>query len=64
MQTNREKLITVTRTTPGYAHVLVEGACGPDVTVEDIKEKFYHEYFGGREAQVSNGRFSAVRHVD
>lgn len=52
----------------GYAHVEIWGTCSPDVTVEDIKAKFYHENFGGRQARVEVrdgvGHFSCIRHTD
>lgn len=64
METAGEKRIEVTRCVPGYANTRFEGRCSDDVTVEDIKEKFYHPHFGGRGAFVSNGSFQAIRHDD
>ena len=58
------KFIKVTRTMPGYHHTDYEGECGPDVTIDDIKKKFYSPYFGGRNARVCNGKWSATRHDD
>lgn len=58
------KFIRVTKLTPGHAHTDYEGECGPDVTVDDIKNKFYHPYFGGRGAWVGNGRWKATSHDD
>jgi hypothetical protein len=49
---------------PGYAHVTVQGTCGPDVTVEDVRKRFYHWYFGGRDAWVKDGRFGVTIHTD
>lgn len=56
--------IRVTKVTPGYGHTRYEGLCGPSVTVHDIKNRFYHPMFGGRDASVQNGRFKAVCHND
>lgn len=56
--------ILVETVRPGYAHTYRSGRCGPKVTVEDIQRRFYHEYFGGREARVENGRWSCIEHVD
>lgn len=59
-----QKWIEVGLATPGYHHTVYEGICGKDVTVEDIKKKFYHTHFGGRDAYVNNGRWRAVCHND
>jgi len=56
--------IEIIRKTPGYAHTRFEGTCGPTVTAKDIAEKIYHPYFGGRDARVMNGKWSAIRHDD
>lgn len=58
------KDIVVTKSNPGYAHHEFEGDCGPDVTEEDIKARFYHPHFGGRDAWVKNGKWGAVRYTD
>lgn len=63
-ETQDRKWIKVTKVTPGYAHTDYQGECGPDVTVDDIKKKFYHSYFGGRGASVSNGKWRATSHDD
>jgi len=57
-----EKQIEVTHTEHGYNHDRLSGTCGPDVTVKDIEERFYHSYFGGREAWVRDGRWGCVVH--
>lgn len=64
MTETAEKRITVEDTQYGYAHTRYSGACSSDVTVDDIKKRFYHSYFGGREAWVKDGRWSAVCHTD
>ena len=56
--------IVVTGRVPGYAHERLHGTCAPDVTVEEIMRTFYHEYFGGRDAWVSAGRWGCVVHTD
>ena len=63
-QNEDEKWIKVESRTPGYKHTVFTGTCGKDVTMEDIKNKFYHPYFGGRNAQVSNGTWRATSHDD
>ena len=42
----------------------MRGICSPDVTVEDVKKRFYHWYFGGRDAWVKDGRFGCTIHTD
>lgn len=54
----------VTGRTEGYGHTRVQGDCPHDATVEEVKARFYHDYFGGREAWVENGRFGCVIHQD
>jgi len=46
-----------------YNHKNYSGTCGKSVTVEDIKKRFYHPYFGGRDAKVHNGTFTATEHT-
>jgi hypothetical protein len=58
------KRIEVDLRVPGYAHTRLTGTCGPDVTVEDVRQRFYHEYFGGRDAWVRDGRWGVIRHDD
>ncbi len=59
-----KKEIKTEERTPGWNHIEYRGTCGPDVTVQDIKDKFYHPFFGGRGARVGNGKWFAVRHTD
>ncbi len=58
------KQMIVTQRSNGYNNVSVSGDCSPDVTVEDIKKRFYHYYFGGRSAWVKDGRFGCTIHTD
>lgn len=58
------KQMSVTNRGHGYATTTISGVCSPDVTVEDVKARFYHWYFGGRDAWVSDGRFGCVIHTD
>lgn len=58
------KTLTVTTRSPGHGHVTVSGDCSPDVTVEDVKARFYHHYFEGRDAWVKDGRFGCTIHTD
>lgn len=55
---------TITDRQPGYAHVRIQGTCAADATVEEVRKAFYHDYFGGRDAWVSDGRFGVVVHTD
>lgn len=57
------KVIEVTKQEPGHHHVKYWGRCSADVTVQDIKDQFYHPYLGGRDARVENGTFFAIRHT-
>lgn len=59
-----EKRMDVDTEIPGYAHVIVQGTCGPNVTTEDVRRRFYHSYFGGRDEWVRNGRFGVTIHTD
>lgn len=45
-------------------HTIVRGRCGDEVTAADIRERFYHPVFGGREALVLGGWFSVIVHTD
>jgi hypothetical protein len=49
---------------PGYAHVRIYGTYTGPATVEDVKKRFYHSYFGGRDPWCSDGRFGVVVHTD
>jgi hypothetical protein len=48
----------------GYGHVTVQGTCPPDTTVKEVEERFYHWYFGGRNAWVKDGQFGCTIHTD
>ncbi len=48
----------------GHAHCRQGGTCGPKVTVRDIEQLFFHEFFGGRGATVHDGRWSCITHTD
>jgi hypothetical protein len=56
------KEIRVTKKTPGYAHTTLEGVCGVEVTVQDIRKEIYHPMFGGRGASVHDGKWIAIRY--
>lgn len=62
LKTTRQ--LIVTHRGNGYNHVNVSGVCSPDVTVEDVKKRFYHFYFGGRDAWVRDGKFGCTIHID
>lgn len=49
---------------PGYAHVTISGTYTGPATVDDVKDKFYHDYFGGRDAWCRDGKFGCVVHTD
>lgn len=57
-----EKTFTVTSTEHGYNHDRIIGTHTGSVTVKDVEDKFFHDYFGGREAWVKDGRFGCVIH--
>lgn len=63
-EAERKLSFDVTDRYPGYNQVTVQGVCPADATVEEVKERFYHEYFGGREAWVKDGRFGCVIYTD
>lgn len=54
----------VTSRSHGYNHTSVTGTCPADATVDEVKARFYHEYFGGRDAWVRDGRFGCTIHRD
>lgn len=56
--------MTITDRSHGWNNTTISGVCSPDVTVEDVKKRFYHDYFGGRQAWVRDGRFGCVVHTD
>lgn len=56
----------VDRTEHGYNHVRYSGTFTGTATIDDLKKRFYHEYFGGREARINadTKTFSVVKHID
>ncbi len=63
-QAQRALSFEVTSRSHGYNSTTVQGTCPEDATVEEVKERFYHEYFGGRGAWVKDGRFGCTIHTD
>ncbi len=63
-QAERMMAFEVTSRAEGYAHCTVQGTCPPDATVQEVKDRFYHWYFGGRDAWVKDGRFGCTIHTD
>ncbi len=61
-QAQRALSFEVTQSEYGYNHTTVQGTCPEDATVEEVKERFYHDYFGGRGAWVKDGRFGCTIH--
>lgn len=61
---NNEIKFTVEHREHGYAHARISGTYTGPATVEDVKKKFYHYYFGGRDAWCRDGKFGAVIHTD
>lgn len=65
MDEKKEKHMEVTHRSGGYAHVRLSGVCDLDVTAEDVRKRFYHPYFGGRDAGVDGkGKFWVTVHTD
>lgn len=63
-QAERALSFEVTDRIEGYNHTTVQGTCPADATVEEVKDRFYHDYFGGRGAWVKDGRFGCTIHND
>lgn len=63
-QAQRALSFEVTSRSYGYNNETVGGTCPLDATVEEVKERFYHWYFGGRNAWVKDGRFGCTIHLD
>jgi len=59
-----DERMKVTSRSQGYHHVVIVGECDADVTVEDVRRRFYHPQFGGRDAWVTGGRFGCTVHTD
>lgn len=52
------------RSEPGHNHARLTGTYTGPATVADVEKRFFHAYFGGREAWVKDGRFGCVVHLD
>lgn len=63
-EAQRALSFVVTVRSLGYNNTTVQGTCPGDATVEEVKARFYHEYFGGRDAWVKDGRFGCTIHND
>lgn len=63
-QAERALSFNVTSYRYGYKNTTVQGTCPADATVEEVKDRFYHDYFGGRDAWVKDGRFGCTIHLD
>lgn len=63
-QAERAMSFAVTDRVYGYNHTRLQGTCPADATVEEVKDRFYHEYFGGRDAWVRDGKFGCTVHLD
>ena len=61
---SQEKVIVATQRTAGHAHTRLAGTYTGPVTVQDIMDKFYHTYFGGRGAWCRDGQWGCIRHDD
>ena len=63
-EAERALAFVVTQRSHGHNTTTVQGTCPADSTVEEVKERFYHDYFGGRGAWVNAGRFGCTIHLD
>jgi hypothetical protein len=63
-QAQRALSFEVTDRSFGYNNTTVRGTCPDDATVQEVKDRFYHEYFGGRDAWVRDGKFGCTIHTD
>lgn len=57
-------VFTVLQRRAGYAHETLTGTYTGKATADDVCKKFYHPFFGGREAWARDGKFSVVVHTD
>jgi hypothetical protein len=65
----KEDRFTETRVVHGWNHTTTYGVCAGDVTADELRQKYYHSYFGGRAASLRmrpDGKqdFSVVTHTD
>jgi hypothetical protein len=63
-QAERAMSYDVTSRSYGYNSETITGTCPMDATVDEVKARFYHDYFGGRGAWVDDGRFGCTIHID
>lgn len=63
-QAERALSFEVTSRSFGHNNTTVQGTCPADATVQEVKDRFYHDYFGGRDAWVRDGRFGCTIHTD
>jgi hypothetical protein len=49
---------------PGYNNVSISGTYTGPATEQHVKDRFYHSYFGGREAWCKDGKWGCVVHID
>ena len=61
---DEEIKFTVESSQCGYAHTRISGTYTGPATVKDVEKRFYHSYFGGRDAWCRDGRFGVVVHTD
>lgn len=59
-----EPKFTVTSRESGYAHVRLLGTYTGQATDDDVAERFYHPYLGGRQAWARDGKWGCVVHTD
>ena len=62
MTDTKEITFTVTNTVHGYNHDTIYGTFTGPATVKDVEDRFYHFYFGGRNAWVKDGKFGCIVH--
>ncbi|WP_273455821.1 hypothetical protein [Nevskia ramosa] len=58
------KVITPVTYHNGHNITTITGNYTGPVTHKDIEKRFYHPYFGGRQATARDGRFSVIVHND
>lgn len=63
-EAERAMSFKVTGQSPGHNHTMVWGTCPADATIEEVKARFYHDYFGGRDAWARDGKFGCTIHLD
>ena len=58
------KHIEITFRENGHAHTRLSGTCAADVTPDDIRERFFNPYLGGRDVWVRDGKWGCIVHND